>query len=68
MKSLRPFICRVGEQLAASSSSVRTRLVDIEQLVNIIYDYYFLAAALAGFGHHIRYVQPAELEKLAKVC
>ena len=68
MKSSSPFIWCLGEQLAVSSSSVQTRLVNVEQLFNIIYDYYFLVAALAGFGHHLRYVQLAQYGKLAKAC
>ena len=68
MRPISPFISCLGEQLAVSSSSVQTRSIDVEQLVNITYDYYFLMAALAGFGHDIGYVQLAELAKLAKVC
>ena len=36
--------------------------------MNIILVFLFLAAVLAGLGHHLWDVQVAEYEKLAKVC
>ncbi len=43
-------------------------LADVEQLMNIIYDFLLLAAVLTGFGHHVWDVQLSEYEELAKVC